>query len=289
MKHFYMNSKTRTSTYPVPAVLGMVILLLLVSEAKGQVEPMAPAPGPPDKQVPTVRTFPVIAFARKLSVQLFAGPGIQLPAGGAAGNMRRSNAALRSTGAEGLEVKSRLLPALQYTVGVGIRYPFREKILLGTGLQFVNLGYTNTVTITAKDSDYQFDRLQKISERLRVNAWQVPLLVQYLPNEKLVLEGGILVGFSQKKRAAVKVKTVHEVYINGEVDPDYSLAPETISIPLAESISGVFPGLTLGAGYSLYKNFYLKSALQVVGPYAVTTDGRLSGVNLQVLLTYNLK
>lgn len=229
-----------------------------------------------------------IAAQQPLTIGLHVGYSANSPAGGARNELDNMISIFEETGSDNFKVEGSLPYQYSPVVGLFADYNYNRKIAFSTGINFTMRGYTMEVEGVDRDPEYQFDQFANYTEKYKLTTIEVPVSIQYKPNNSLSLGAGLQIGSGIAQTSTTTTTISQRVEINGEANEEYPERTTTVENDLKEEVLSPYFGYFASAGYFLSKRMELKLSLLKSGNYAETTYGKLSDTSLIVSLRFGL-
>lgn len=171
------------------------------------------------------------------------------------------------------------------SLGITAGYKFRNKIAFRGGLRVSRRGYRLKLAGVEKNDVYQIDDLFNFKEIYRVTVLDVPISTVFTLNNRLMINGGAILGFAFRSSSKMTYHIKHESKVNGST-VEKEVNKTEVNMP--EAVKNPYVGIFAGIDYKLSPAIFLGATFLKTTSYAEFNSRKLSDHSLLLSIKYFL-
>ncbi|MEM9679449.1 MAG: hypothetical protein AAF901_03920 [Bacteroidota bacterium] len=224
-----------------------------------------------------------------LYIYPYVGVAVHQPTGPYIKNFKQAEGLSEEVLEANQQFSNKVLPSFSPVFGVKIGTHIFKTQIVGTGIQYLQRGFTLQSRFEANDTQYQYDEVGFTKVETTVPTLEIPLWIQLELGNQWNVEGGISFGFPIKASSESTLLTTFDVFINGEKDDAWSLEPESEEQALTNELKNVVPGIHTALYFNVFSQLEIGAMLQYSGNYLQIEEKSIRNLSGVATLRYLLK
>ena len=177
---------------------------------------------------------------------------------------------------------------LGYGFGINYSYGFSQSIKFTSGLGFSFFPLSTQVTYQYNDPEFSYDELGFDETTFNFYYVSVPLLIGFQVTPRWNIEGGVNFNIALKGLAQATSETKRDIFINGEIDSEWSIPLTKNSIDIKDEINSVVLQYKISLGYKISDMFNVHLGLFQNLNHITVDNENMNSRGVQLSLRGNL-